>query len=235
MTKESHHARGLVGALILAISLFPVAAIAKDTEGSGVSLQGAASAHLEAGDEGHGSVNSTTTARLQVQAQNENDDSDAQVSEHDEHQSANSGHDLEDDEIEIDHDSAENASTTVDTPEHVTNNGELRSFLNHIIQEDDNIEDVHISSTTIETHYAMPAKFLWVIPLRLTAAVSVNNDGSVTVDYPWYAFLFATHSDIEAQLTQVSTSTLHAGSVESLSASAQAHLLNSLFSKLKGE
>ncbi len=138
-----------------------------------------------------------------------------------------------DGEIEIDHESADNASSTINTPDRVSNRGQLRSFLNHVVKGDDNISDVHVSSTTIETHYELPAKFLWAIPTNIKADVVVNADGSVTVNYPWYAFLFSKNGEIDNKLTQSISSTTGTGASTTLSANAQAHLLNLLFASLK--
>lgn len=211
--------QGFVGALVLATTLLPAAALARDggdsREGSTVNV----STHIGSDDGiGEVSANSTTTATLRNDGEDESIDSGRDSQEND-------------NEIEVDKESAHNASTTIDAPEHVSNRGELRSFLNHVVKSDDRISDVRVSSSTIETHYQMPAKFLWTIPMNLTANVSVNSDGSVSVTYPWYAFLFAKHdSDLVAQLQQSAAST---GTTTTLSASAQAHLLNALFSNLK--
>jgi hypothetical protein len=239
MNKKSNLIQGFVGALILATTLLPAAALARDGEDSGATLPVNISTHIESEDSGDGvSSNSTTTATLQDEGENSDNNNQGEeassTSRHNEgeHQSIKSGHesDVNDNEIEIDQESADTATTTIDAPEHVSNHGELRSFLNHIVKEDSRISDVHVSSSTIETHYEMPAKFLWAIPTNLTADVTVNSDGSVTVTYPWYAFLFAKHdSNLTAQLQQSATST----GTTTLSASVQAHLLNLLFSSLK--
>ncbi len=212
MNKKSNFLQAMVGALVLTLGLLPVAALARDNEGAGASLQVNVSARVEADDREDLSADSTTTVRMR-----EEDESEIES-------------EIEN-EIEVDHDSAKSASSTIKTPERVSNRGELRSFLNHIVKGDDRIADVHISSTTIETRYDMPAKFLWSIPTKLTANISIDSEGSVSVKYPWYAFLFAKHdSDLAAQLEQSASTTAST----SFSANTQAHLLNLIFSILKG-
>lgn len=142
-----------------------------------------------------------------------------------------SGENEDEGDIDVSHEDGVRATTTVSFPEQVQNRGQLRSFLNHLVKADDRISDVLVSSTTVATSYTMPAKFLWAIPSNLTANISVGSDGTVTITYPWYAFLYAKNSDaLEAQLnTALATSSTNA----SLSANVEAHLLNTLFSVLR--
>ncbi|MBY0473196.1 hypothetical protein K2Q00_02840 [Patescibacteria group bacterium] len=223
MDKKSTLAQGLVGALVLATTLLPAAALARDGEDSRTTLPVNVSTHIESeGSDDSISADSATTATVRGDNEDKSNDSSGRKLEENDNEIES--------EIEIDQESAHNASTTIDAPEHVSNRGELRSFLNHVIKADDRISDVRVSSSTIETHYQMPAKFLWTIPMNLTAKVSVDSNGSVNITYPWYAFLFAKHdSDLAAQLEQSAAST----GTTTLSASAQAHLLNLLFSNLK--
>jgi hypothetical protein len=238
MKKQSKLTNVSAGVLVLAISFLPSLALARDTGESdeGVSV----SVNANAREDGAGvSVNSTTTLGSQrddaEDSQNDTRGSEDSVDRSSERQSNNASRESDEDEteIEVDQDSADSASSTVDAPEDVSSHGELRSFLNHMVKSDERIADVHVSSTSVDTHYDMPAKFLWAIPTNITAEVSVGSDGSVTVTYPWYAFLFAKHdSDLAAQLEQAASSTA-AGTSTSFSASTQAHLLNLIFSILK--
>lgn len=250
MKKQSWLNYTFVGVLVLTIGILPAAAFARDDDNSGSHATGTAVIHVETSDGEEISVGATTTEGTHAEDVDENESDNADNADNNdqgkeasstrhgqdnEHRDTTPRHESDSDdedagEIEIDHDSADNATTTIDAPEHVSNRGELRSFLNHVIKEDDRIADVHVSSTTIETHYEMPAKFLWTIPVNLTAEVSVKNDGSVSITYPWYAFLFAKHrGDIETQLEQSVAST----SSTTFSANTQAHLLNLLFLTLK--
>lgn len=223
---------------MLIVGLFPAAtALAEDGGaqiGSGV--------HVEMGDS---EMNSHSSATVHIEENDGHDSEHASSTKHhegsdheslkgSEHENDNNQGDENDNEIEIDHDSADEASTTVEKPEEVSNHGQLRSFLNHLLKEDDNINDVHVSSTTVETHYDVPAKLLWAIPAHVNASVTVNNDGTVSVTYPWYAFLFAKDGDLDGKLTQaVASSTANASTT--VSASLQAHLINAIFSILKGD
>lgn len=227
MKKQSYHTQVFAGALILALGLLPAAALARDNEGS---VSGIITSHTGV-QGGEVSTETDIQAGASVGAQNDGDRSEG-VSGSERHQGDENVSDDDADEIEIDQDSADNASSTIDAPEHVTNRGELRSFLNHIVKADEHIADVHISTSTIETHYALPAKFLWAIPASLTADVAIQSDGSVTITYPWYAFLFAKHdSELAAQLHSVASAGASASTT--LSASERAHLLDLLFSTLK--
>jgi hypothetical protein len=250
MKKTADSIQALAGVLVLALSFLPAAAFAREEGGVGLSVTSDISTQIEAGDNDNEGVSAQSTTNIKSQERSDNESErdgqsgeasstdnrgDDELNSDDLNDEADDESDEADDTIEIDHDSAEEASTTIDTPEHVTNRGQLRSFLNHVVKGDDRIANLLVSSTTIEAHYDLPAKFLWTIPVSLTAQVSVQSDGSVSITYPWYAFLFATRKDeISAQLSQIGTSTVGTSSTEALSASAQAHLLNLLFSALRG-
>lgn len=136
----------------------------------------------------------------------------------------------EDEDIEVDHDSALHATSTIQSEREVTNRGQLRSFLNHVVKGDDNAQSVVVSSTTVQTTYQLPAKFLWAIPTTLPANVTVNASGTVTVSYPWYGFLYSKKDkELKTELEGVASTTAST----TLSVSVQAHLINALFSVLK--
>ena len=239
--KKDHYSQVFIGMLILALGLFPAASYA-ESEHSGVNIEATAGLRVGEGDNEGRTLESSTTieARASDERDNAEDDTHDSSTSTKRHQDADressvTGResDEEDMEIEIDQESADTGSSTIDTADNVSNRGELRSFLNHMIKKDDHIADVHVSSTTIETHYEMPAKFLWAIPTSINADVVVNADGSVTVTYPWYAFLFAKDGEIENTLTHALSSSAAETASTSASASVQAHLLNLLFSVLK--
>lgn len=239
------------GALALAVGLLPAGpALAHSEQG----VDGSANVGLETGvnlgDDNEIKLDASSTLRTSNQDDlevnddsNNNHGSDAEASSSPKHTrsatttvqhegSENNNNNGDNEDIDVDHDSALHASSTVTTAVEVKNRGQLRSFLNHLIKGDDRVDDVHVSSTTIETHYQMPAKFLWAIPTTLPAEVVVNADGSVTVSYPWYSFLFAKNGkDLRSQIMTTATSTTTA--TTTVSASVQAHLLNALFSALK--
>jgi hypothetical protein len=242
MTRNSNLARTFASALVITLGFLPAAALANDNGGSGTVFPMNIFTHGEAGDSEGISTHSTTTAGIHNDTENDNSDNNNQGDEasstthhqnNDFESATSSESDAADSDIEVGRDSADTATTTIDAPEHVSNHGELRSFLNHVVKGDDRITDVHVSSTSVETRYEMPAKFLWTIPTNLTADVSVNSAGSVTITYPWYAFLFAKHdSDIVSQLEQSTATSTNA--TTTLSANTQAHLLNLILSILKG-
>lgn len=227
------------GAAALVFGLYPGAIAFAESGDDGVSVQ----ARIEAGDQEGVSIDASTSATLKESDSRGRDSEDSRgrsaTSSSEREDSARNadeqGNDEDSGEIEVDHDSALQATTTIKNSDEVHTNGELRSFLNHLVKEDDRIANVQISSTTIETQYALPARFLWAIPTSIPAHVAVGADGSVTITYPWYAFLFAKHDDeIKTQLTQAASSTVGVSTSTALSADTQAHLLNLLFSILRG-
>lgn len=225
-------------------AVYPGALALAESENGGINLGANIQTNIETDGRGAASLNSTTSADINDSDSGEIDEDTHRVAapstmhrESSERNSDEQGDDEDDnDEIEVDHDAALQATTTIENSDEVDNWGELRSFLNHVVKEDDRIADVHVSSTSVETEYALPARFLWAIPTNISAQVSVEGDGSVTITYPWYAFLFARHDDeLKTQLTQAASSTIGAGASTTLSARTQAHLLNLILSILKGD
>ncbi len=139
----------------------------------------------------------------------------------------------QDNTIEVRSDAVMDASSTVQNADQVSNDGQLRSYLNHVVKADDRIADVSISSSTVEAHYRLPARFLWAIPASITADVKVNSDGSVAVNYPWYGFLFSMNKSKVDQTLASTTASASAGVTATFSASMTAHLIDSLFAALR--
>lgn len=235
---------------MLFVSAFPALAAAEDGLGAGVNAQAGIGIQAGGSDEGSSDAPSSEgrgDSGMHIQGDSMmNATGSVESSSHRSEQgSENRGEsmgaggdhesameDMNDSDIEIDHESAISSTSTVDTPDKVENRGQLRSFLEHVTKSDEHISDVHVSTTTVETHYDVPAKFLWAIPATLPTQVNVGADGSVTVTYPWYAFLFATDPQLEANLSQSASTTL--SGTTTFSASTQAHLLNALFEALRG-
>ncbi len=189
------------------------------------------SVEVETDEEGSGMVQLGSGKSVNANSRRGNDNGIRVSAENKNSVDIENENDQDDNEIKVDQRSAKDSTTTIDVAERVSNRGQLRSFLNHIVKGDDRIADVNVSSTTVETHYKLPARFLWAIPANITANVTINANGSVAVTYPWYAFLFATNKGVEDHLN-ASSSTIVSGQT-TFSASTQAHLLNSLFTVLK--
>lgn len=235
-----------MGAVVLVAGLLPAAVFADNTVNVNATVPVSVGAHV-GGDEGEGDVHMSATGTVRMDDEDRtnedriNEDEatssgenrhESRMKQDDQDENESIRANIDDGEIEIDQDSADNASSTIESPREVTNRGQLRSFLNHVVKSDDRIADVQVSSTTVEAHYALPSKFLWAIPANITADVTVNSNGTVSVTYPWYAFLFAKQgSELQSELSQTATSA-GVGST-TFSASTQAHLLDLLFAGLK--
>lgn len=224
----------LAGSLMIALGVLPASAAFAHSEGINTQteitnnttgkLSGTAEA--QSGRAEPTSVSGSTTVDT------ENEDANDVNDMTDIHAQLDAFNDVND-VIELDHDTAAHATATAMSVKEVTNRGQLRSFLNHVIKGDDRVADVRVSSTTVETHYSMPAKFLWTIPTNLSAEVTIANDGSVTIKYPWYAFLYSKNTELKSEILAAASSTSATGTT-TVSANLQAKLLNALFTTLKG-
>ncbi len=75
------------------------------------------------------------------------------------------------------------------TPGMITSNSDLTAYAQASMKDDKNIQNVSVTDSEVSMKYREPAKFLGFIPGAITAKVTVDSDGSVTVRYPWYRFL----------------------------------------------
>ncbi len=80
------------------------------------------------------------------------------------------------------------------TPADVHAEGDLYGFIASSMHADSNLSAASASSHAISVTYKEPARLFAVIPMTLEVTATVNADGSATVSYPWYGFLFAKDS-----------------------------------------
>lgn len=66
---------------------------------------------------------------------------------------------------------------------------------------DDRVDEVASDDNSIDVRYRVNGKFLGIFNATLPVVVEVDNDGSLEVDYPWYAFLYSSRpADLEAKV-----------------------------------
>jgi|GEM_PF-3352137 len=234
--------RAFVGTVLALLFGFgPVAALARDTGDAAVRVQVQAQV---SGEDSQENANSLSAGR---------DAEDQELGADGTSTSTGIGRqeDSEDnDEIDLNQGSSGERGQASTTPAaergllraaEVHDRNELRQFARAALQEDRNIENVHISSTTVRTEYPTRARFLGVVPANVKAQVDVNADGTVSVTFPWYAFLFATNKgELQSQvqnsvLSTLGISTTTAGAPEGqLTPQQQATVLDSIISTLRG-
>lgn len=92
-------------------------------------------------------------------------------------------------EIIIEPDSAD-SSMLIDvasiSPEIITSVKELELFAKNIISQDSNIKFIKLASGSTEISYQYAGRFLGIIPAKIRAVVSVDNNYRVKVKFPWY-------------------------------------------------
>ena len=84
---------------------------------------------------------------------------------------------------------------------------------------DTRASDIAVTAASVGMTYPVKAKLFGVLPITLQAKVQVASDGSVTIHYPWYVFLFSTdQAELQTKLEAVGraastwdTNTLTAG------------------------
>src|SRR3989344_3384943 len=90
---------------------------------------------------------------------------------------------------------------TVSSPSSVTTQTDLSGYVAAEMKADTNVSSVEATSDSVAVTYKQQAKLFGFIPVIVDATAPVDAGGSVTVSYPWYAFLMVTNkSDLKARI-----------------------------------
>ncbi|MDB5189083.1 MAG: LPXTG-motif cell wall anchor domain protein [Parcubacteria group bacterium] len=114
---------------------------------------------------------------------------------------------------------------TVTSALDVTTNDSLSAYANSVVKGDTNVDAVAVNDQGMDMTYRRPAHFLGFIPASMKVRVHLDNNGAVSVHYPWYAFLMSgteARADLESKLQAQVTSMQSAEATASAKASASA-------------
>jgi hypothetical protein len=112
----------------------------------------------------------------------------------------------------------------------------LKQEANRIATADERVASVSLSAKDVAVSYREPAKFLGFIRVDVPVTVRIEADGATHVSYPWYSFLFSSNQAglaIRAEAAAKNALGADATSSTTLSAAAQARLLNSIHGVLE--
>lgn len=71
----------------------------------------------------------------------------------------------------------------------ISSTTDLDTYTRTITVDDSNVSKVVVKDDSVAVSYQEPAKIFGIIPTEVTVTAQVNNDGTVTIKYPWYVFL----------------------------------------------
>lgn len=131
-------------------------------------------------------------------------------------------------------DGDDNQGVTVESTS-VNDDASFSAFVKSKVKSDEKIKEVRSTESDVKVDYQAKAKFLGFIPFTTTVSVVVDNDGIVTVSYPWYKFLIAVQNDtelranVEAKAKASADANLGAGS----SVSAKAQMVEAIVTALQ--
>jgi hypothetical protein len=87
------------------------------------------------------------------------------------------------------------------SPASVQSNTDLSGYVAAQIASDENISEVETSPNSVSVTYMQRADLFGFIPMNVEATAIVRADGSIEVNYPWYAFMMLTNeNELEAEL-----------------------------------
>lgn len=124
--------------------------------------------------------------------------------------------------IHMDRDSLEaniesGATASSMTSDRVSTADDLKAFASSSLQNDENLEGMTFSDSSVDVAYKARGRFLAIIPVSLKAVAHVSANGDVSVRYPWYHFLVTGENDsklktaIEGQIQAMVNSDSNAG------------------------
>ncbi len=131
-------------------------------------------------------------------------------------------------------DTNSNQGVTVTHPTEVNDNVDFHAYVESKVKEDKKIEEVAATKDEVKVEYKAKAKFLGFIPFTTTVKVVSDNEGNVTVSYPWYRFLIAVDNsddikaNVEAQARASANANLGSGSTVSAKANMVEAVVNAL-------
>ena len=123
-------------------------------------------------------------------------------------------------------DDTEDEKMEIDSDTKVKSNDDLSVFAKTMIKKDENVTNVEVDENNVSMEYKAKAWFLGFIPFTTNATVNVENNGTVSVIYPWYIFLASTNKqEIETNVKTAVTPTIKSSVNAKLSTKAKAELL----------
>ena len=112
---------------------------------------------------------------------------------------------------------------TVSSPASVHSQADLSGYVASEMTSDSNIAAVESASDSVAVTYKQHAKLFGFIPVTVDATATVDAEGNVDVDYPWYAFLMVTNrGSLEAKIQDRVDATLSASASASANAAVDA-------------
>jgi hypothetical protein len=97
------------------------------------------------------------------------------------------------------------AQYSVTDADAVQTQASLESYAGSLVRDDERLEEAVLEGDTLTVKYRLDADFLGFIPSSIVATAIADATGTVTVVYPWYAFLMNTsesRSELETRLTK---------------------------------
>lgn len=113
----------------------------------------------------------------------------------------------------------------------VSSEADLETFAAASINSDANLQGMEFSDEEIAVSYKQPGKILGFIPVLVTVEASLDAEGNIDLDYPWYQFIVVTdRAELESEL-QSEVGARAAGA--DLAAQSKAEIASRLHSALR--
>lgn len=104
----------------------------------------------------------------------------------------------------------------------VTDAASLRAYAEASLRNDDRFDGIVMNDQGMQVTYRKNARLFGVIPSGMNVSIRVDGDGEVSVDYPWYSFLYATEETRDELASRIESELASADAGASASADMRA-------------
>lgn len=129
---------------------------------------------------------------------------------------------------------------TINSTSEVDSETDLDSYARGVVKANADIRDVSLSETEVAVSHKQKARLFGILPINVYARTHVENDGTVEVKFPWYAFASAKKASIESRVSAAVRSSLpsvnaDASASAKFSAQTQAEILEKAVAAMQAE
>ncbi len=105
----------------------------------------------------------------------------------------------------------------------VESDADLEAYSEAALRNDESLDDMSFTNDTVTVKYKEKGRFLALVPMTFIVKAKAHADGTLELDYPWYAFLTVDNQDeVETDLRIAVDNAIRTHAVGSVRAEGEA-------------
>ncbi len=99
-----------------------------------------------------------------------------------------------------------NTGVEISTPaaaSEVSSEIDLKAFVTGMIREDQKLDEMGFTAESVEAKYKERGRLAALIPVSYTVGITVDAEGEVDVDFPWYGFMISGKTTTSSELEEL--------------------------------